>query len=98
MKQHPKGIRLDPDVAAEVQKISEVTGLPQTEVIRQLVNAGARAIKDNGYKLPLPLGFRAYEAEPSLGSPKSSSYPSPKTEQTHVEDKPAGSVKKPKAA
>lgn len=95
MKQHPKGIRLDPDVLAEVQKIAEVTGLPQTEVIRQLVSAGARAIKENGYKLPLPLVFKAYEADPSPASPPGASYPPARQQVARAEDKPASSCPDP---
>ncbi len=55
MKKPPRQIRLDPDILEEVQKISEVTNLPQVEVIRQMVAAGVRVIKQNGYKITLPL-------------------------------------------
>lgn len=68
-KKHPHQLRLDPDVDAEVKAIADETGLSQIEVIRQMVGAGAKAIKENGYKLPLPLHFKVTE--------KKSSYPAP---------------------
>jgi|GEM_PF-4594356 len=59
----PWPIRLDPDILEEVQKISEVTNLPQVEVIRQMVAAGVRVIKENGYKLTLPLKLELADEE-----------------------------------
>lgn len=55
MKRSPARIRLDPEIEDEVKTIAEATGLSQVEVIRQMVRAGAQAIKANGYKLTLPL-------------------------------------------
>ncbi|MDB6022971.1 MAG: hypothetical protein JWQ04_2828 [Pedosphaera sp.] len=61
-KKNPRGIRLDPDIDEEVKKIAELTDLPESEVIRQMVGAGVRAIKKNGYKLELPLLLKVIES------------------------------------
>lgn len=45
----------------EVDKIAELTGLSQVEVMRQMVRAGCAAIKENGYKLSLPLKLEVQE-------------------------------------
>ena len=55
MKRQPKQIRLEPEMEDEVKKIAEVTGLSQSEIIRQLITAGARALKAHGYKFRVPL-------------------------------------------
>lgn len=69
MKKTPHQLRLDPDIDDEVKKIADVTGLPQIEIMRQMVTAGVKVIKANGYKLTLPLKLELAPDE----TPKNSS-------------------------
>jgi hypothetical protein len=73
MSKRPWPLRLDQDILDEVQKISEVTNLPQAEVIRQMVAAGVRVIKANGYKLTLPLKLELIKEEDPKNSSSSTS-------------------------
>jgi len=70
VKRTPRQVRLEPETEAEIQKISEVTDLPQVEIIRQTIKAGVAAIKANNYKLPLPLSLKIVQNE-SLEKPQS---------------------------
>ena len=73
MKRTPRQLRLDGDTDKEVKKIADVTGLSQIEIIRQAVRAGVQAIKDNNYKLPLPLKLQVVaESEASVFPPGTS--------------------------
>ncbi len=64
MKRPPRQVRLDEDVEAEIKKIAEVTSLSHIEIIRQTIKAGVLAIKENGYRLPLPLHLNVAEEAP----------------------------------
>lgn len=87
MKRPPRQVRLEQETDAEIKKIAEVTDLPEIEVIRQAVKAGVRAIKENGYKLPLPLQLRVVPA----GETAEARYPSHREEIARTEDKPSSS-------
>lgn len=53
----PVQVRLEAKIESEIEKISEITGLTKSEIIRQCAAAGAKAIAKNGYKLTLPLNL-----------------------------------------
>lgn len=70
MKKPPHQLRLDPETDAEVETIAKATGLPKVEVMRQMVAAGVKVIKANGYKLTLPLRLKLDESAVSSPAKK----------------------------
>jgi hypothetical protein len=47
-----------------LQKLAEVTGLSQVELMSRIVHSGVTAIAEAGFRLSLPLNFEMKEAEP----------------------------------
>jgi hypothetical protein len=66
------GVKLWIDSAdlAHLKKLSERTGLPQTEIMSRIVHSGIEALTKAGYRLNLPLVFNMGSdlAEPSRTS------------------------------
>ncbi len=54
----PRKIRLLESDEPDIKKIAEVTKLSEVDIVSLAVSAGIRAIKENDYKMNLPLQFK----------------------------------------
>lgn len=63
----PRKIRLLEADEPEIKKISSATGLSEVDILTLACSAGIKAIKDNDYKMNLPLQFKVAMG-PSLSS------------------------------
>lgn len=54
----PRKIRLLESDGPDIKKIAEATGLSEVDIVSLAVSAGIKAIKENDYKLNLPLQFK----------------------------------------
>jgi hypothetical protein len=88
MKRPPKQVRLDPEIESEVKKIAEVTNLTDIEIIRQMVRAGVLAIKNNGYKMELPLQLEVMADPAKKLSTSSAKYQEHRAEFNETKDAP----------
>jgi hypothetical protein len=50
----------------DVAKTAERTGLKKVEVMNRMMAAAIKAVRENGYRLSLPLEFQIVEEEPSV--------------------------------